>query len=167
MPRKKEICARKPGHKGECRTAAALVDNRQRTAERRERVPRTVSPQDRRRWSRTSRLRRYGLTEESYAQLLASQGNACAMCHQDFGEETPNIDHDHACCPAPPGLQSRSCGGCVRGLLCLKCNTALGYIERYTELAGSYLSAVGGTGFEPVASTVSRWRSTADLTAHV
>ena len=33
-------------------------------------------------------------------------------------------------------------GKCVRGLLCLTCNVALGYIEAYSELAMTYLGTV-------------------------
>jgi hypothetical protein len=34
------------------------------------------------------------------------------------------VDHDHDCC------SGRSCGRCVRGLLCTSCNTGLGQLER-------------------------------------
>lgn len=35
-----------------------------------------------------------------------------------------NIDHDHDCCSGSTG-----CSGCIRGLLCTRCNMALGAIE--------------------------------------
>jgi hypothetical protein len=58
------------------------------------------------------------------------------MCRTPFGEDkTIFIDHDHACCPD----EKSSCGTCVRGLLCLSCNTALGQIERKYALARTYL----------------------------
>ena len=60
------------------------------------------------------------------------------MCRTPFEEDQRIcIDHDHACCP--PKLPSRCCGKCVRGLLCLTCNVALGYIETYFEMAMTYL----------------------------
>ena len=34
-----------------------------------------------------------------------------------------------------------ACGKCVRGLLCLSCNTALGLIEHKYELARAYLDS--------------------------
>ena len=37
--------------------------------------------------------------------------------------------------------EKSSCGKCVRGLLCLSCNTALGLIERKYELARAYLDS--------------------------
>jgi hypothetical protein len=78
------------------------------------------------------------MTRESFDRLLEAQGHACAMCREPFEDGQPIfIDHDHACCPD----EKRSCGKCVRGLLCLRCNTGLGYIERMYELARAYLAS--------------------------
>jgi Recombination endonuclease VII len=64
--------------------------------------------------------------------MLEAQGYACAMGREPFEEnQLIYVDHDHACCPVPPGAQTTRCGKCVRGLLCFRCNTALGYIEAY------------------------------------
>ena len=43
----------------------------------------------------------------------------------------------HAHCKA----KNRSCGDCVRGLLCHGCNVSLGHIERKLELAQAYLAS--------------------------
>ena len=71
----------------------------------------------------------HGITLEQYEDLLAKQNGVCGICFQPETRKTrPTqrvfnlaIDHDHQCCP---GLYS--CGKCVRGLLCKKCNQALG-----------------------------------------
>ena len=139
---------------GDCRTAAALADNRMRLTERR-RGTRRDPAAAKHRYYLKYRLSRYGLTQENFDRLLEEQDHACAMCHTAFDDGQPMfIDHDHACCPD----EKRSCGKCVRGLLCLSCNTALGHIERKYELARMYLTnpLVGRTGLEPVTSTVSR-----------
>jgi len=74
-------------------------------------------------------LSKYGLTPAQYDALLESQNGCCAVCkepetavHQKTGlPRRLAVDHDHSCCPG-----ERSCGACVRGLLCYSCNTGLG-----------------------------------------
>lgn len=69
-------------------------------------------------------LASYGLTSERYAALLDEQGGRCRVCRQPpAGGEHLHVDHDHACCPTP----AKSCGACVRALLCGPCNKALGF----------------------------------------
>jgi hypothetical protein len=107
------------------------------------RPTRVINPEAAARWRKTHRFTRFGITEEEFNQLLGIQGYACGMCRKPFGDgERISIDHDHACCPVLPGAVARSCGKCVRGLLCFRCNTALGYIELYGELARAYQEAV-------------------------
>lgn len=67
--------------------------------------------------------RRYKLTPEQYSAKLAEQGGGCAIC--GIFETPMHVDHDHACC----NLKKKSCGKCVRGLLCSRCNLALGYVR--------------------------------------
>ena len=65
------------------------------------------------------RFGRYGLTETQFKEMLAAQRGLCAICLSALG--TAQIDHDHGCCPG-----RRSCGKCVRGLICASCNHMLG-----------------------------------------
>jgi hypothetical protein len=70
---------------------------------------------------------KYGI--ECFATMLAAQGSGCAICERK--EATGNgwaIDHDHSCCPG-----DRSCGKCVRGILCTQCNMALGLLYENTN----------------------------------
>lgn len=61
------------------------------------------------------------MRQEDWEVLLAKQGGVCAMC----GGQNPNeVDHDHQCCPGRD-----SCGKCVRGILCKKCNWRVGWYE--------------------------------------
>lgn len=69
--------------------------------------------------------RNYNITLVDYNNLLQKQSGKCAGC-QRLPSEFENglgVDHDHKCCPG-----SKSCGKCVRGLLCPGCNRLLGQI---------------------------------------
>lgn len=73
-------------------------------------------------WSTS--LGKYGLTTETYIALVNAQGDSCAICGTDNPGGKWNkwcVDHDHSCCPG-----QKTCGNCVRGLLCIRCNTGLG-----------------------------------------
>lgn len=79
-------------------------------------------------YNRTADLRRYGLTPDSFAEMLAAQGGRCASCSDPLVTGKVHVDHDHACCPARRKA-TRMCGNCVRGLLCPGCNTGLGMFK--------------------------------------
>lgn len=90
------------------------------------------------RQSKPEKFRRYDLknkfkiTPEWYEEQLQKQGGVCAICGRpetgidNFHGKVRRlaVDHDHKCCPG-----NRSCGKCVRGLLCSKCNPALAVVE--------------------------------------
>jgi hypothetical protein len=70
-----------------------------------------------------NRLRQYRLTRDAYKAMLADQGGCCARCKTPLRKDGAgsNIDHDWECCPRG----SRTCGQCVRGILCPTCNGLL------------------------------------------
>lgn len=76
-------------------------------------------------WARDEGLRkRFGITLAQYDALLISQEGRCAACGALAEGRELHVDHDHACCPG-----RRSCGQCVRALLCPPCNQALGLFQ--------------------------------------
>jgi hypothetical protein len=69
-------------------------------------------------------------TPEWYEETLASQGGHCALCDSiPASDRRFQVDHDHNCCPTDK-THRKTCGKCVRGLLCEACNTELGSLER-------------------------------------
>lgn len=69
---------------------------------------------------------RFGITREQFDALFESQGNVCATCGTDNpGTSYWAVDHDHACCPG----SDKTCGKCIRGILCRTCNHALGNVK--------------------------------------
>lgn len=74
----------------------------------------------------------YGLTPEQFDAMLEAQGGGCAICgHSDRSLE---VDHDHTCCPG-----KKTCGKCVRGILCRRCNRGLGCLETVIDATVAYL----------------------------
>lgn len=80
---------------------------------------------------------KYGITTEEKAALLAAQGNRCPICQKDMAGAKPSIDHDHDCCPG----ERRTCGRCIRGILCSPCNQKLGWYQKYAPAIAAYLEA--------------------------
>ena len=68
---------------------------------------------------------RYNLPWMQFFRLFVRQDGNCAICDLPFTpNNTPRVDHDHKCCPG-----ERSCGKCVRGLLCFTCNNGIGSLK--------------------------------------
>lgn len=61
---------------------------------------------------------RFGLTKEQYLELYAKQNYCCAICgkHEKDNKQRLAIDHNHIT-------------NTIRGLLCSKCNSLLGYVN--------------------------------------
>lgn len=62
----------------------------------------------------------YGLTKEDYMSKLVSQKHVCAVCELPNSIKSLAVDHCHNTSK-------------VRGLLCDKCNTALGLLDEDIE----------------------------------
>lgn len=67
--------------------------------------------------------RQHGLTPAEFESLLKIQGGVCAICKKsEWNGKRPHIDHDHRT-------------GKIRGILCGKCNRALGFIDDDPDIA--------------------------------
>lgn len=98
----------------------------------------------RRDWHAHQLRYKYGLSVEQYEAMLAEQDGRCAIC----GTDDPGVrrsyfcvDHDRGCCP-----ESKTCGRCVRGLLCNGCNVGMGGLQDdpyLLDIAVAYLRACG------------------------
>ncbi|MQB02007.1 MAG: hypothetical protein GEU78_17385 [Actinobacteria bacterium] len=71
----------------------------------------------------------HGLELCQLRALIADQAGCCALCGGRLVSRKYHIDHDHNCCPA-----MFSCGRCVRGLLCSRCNTGIGLLNENPDL---------------------------------
>jgi len=85
-----------------------------------------------RRWAM---FKNYGISLEQYDEILQSQNGLCAICQCPPGNGNGRylcIDHDH------------STGG-IRGLLCRKCNAALGLVSDSPETLNRMIAYLART----------------------
>jgi len=73
----------------------------------------------------------YHMTLEDYEKMHEKQGGLCAVCRKpnDSGNRL-GVDHNHET-------------GAVRGLLCFKCNTALGLLDDKAQLVLNLYAYLG------------------------
>ena len=83
------------------------------------------------------RLRsQFRISIEDYDRMYLAQEGRCGICGKpgrgsewaagDDALRCLAVDHDRRCCPG-----DKSCGRCVRGLLCGSCNPKLGFYELF------------------------------------
>jgi hypothetical protein len=83
-----------------------------------QRINRTNNIEKYRRKEKNYNLKKnYGINIDQYNDMLKKQKNKCLICHNEFKPmKNTHVDHNHTT-------------GKVRGLLCTKCNSALGYFN--------------------------------------
>lgn len=84
--------------------------------------------------------RTFGLTLDEYDAMLARQEGRCAICRRFPADGTfLHVDHDHAT-------------GDVRGLLCVRCNNALGLFRDRSDVLLSAIEYLAGGSTTTVAN---------------
>lgn len=78
--------------------------------------------------------REYGLSPIEYNEMYSVQDGKCLSCGTPIQSRVPSkdracVDHDHAT-------------GKVRGLLCLRCNAALGFLDDSPEKVAALLAYI-------------------------
>ena len=74
--------------------------------------------------ARIRNLAYYGLTPQDFDRMMDEQGGVCAICERPPKKMSLNIDHEHQKQEKKRSPESRK--NRVRGLLCHRCNRALG-----------------------------------------
>src|SRR4051812_35067838 len=62
----------------------------------------------------------FKLSNTKKRAIYAEQLRRCGLCLSPKYLKKLVVDHDHGCCPS-----QTVCGVCIRGLLCVSCNTWL------------------------------------------
>lgn len=84
--------------------------------------------------------RKYGLSREDYAEMLAAQNGCCYICEIPSDNKRLYVDHCHST-------------GIVRGLLCHHCNTGIGNFEDDPKLLAAAIEYLNAKGLDTHATT--------------
>jgi hypothetical protein len=79
--------------------------------------------------------KKYKLTKQMYLDMLEQQGGVCQICQGLPKKYWLAVDHNHDCCPG-----TKTCGNCIRGLLCSSCNSFLGRVSDNAKPLIEYLN---------------------------
>jgi hypothetical protein len=85
------------------------------------------------------------MSMEEYATLRVEQADRCGACKEPLRFDQPyqvHIDHDQRCCSRDQDVNFKTCGKCVRALLCNVCNQAVGFVERYPHRVHMWIEYV-------------------------
>lgn len=67
-------------------------------------------------------LKLYDLTQSEYEAILNKQEGKCKV--DGCTRLAKVVDHNHSCCPG-----KITCGYCVRGIVCVRCNVSFQVLE--------------------------------------
>lgn len=82
--------------------------------------------------------RKFGLSREAYDALLAATGGLCPICRKPFGfgrSDRPSVDHCHTT-------------GKIRGILCGRCNLAMGMFDDDPQKLARTIAWIKNGGME-------------------
>ena len=82
------------------------------------------------------KIKKHGVSIEDFWKMFEDQKGICKIC-KSSGKLY--IDHDHSCCD-----KSFSCGKCVRGLICNRCNLMLGMAKDKSDILVSAINYLEG-----------------------
>lgn len=80
--------------------------------------------------SLTKRAARYGIDPDEFRRLYRLQGGRCAICKKQPGVKGLSVDHCHTT-------------GAIRGLLCGRCNTAIGLMHDDPDILRAAIEYLG------------------------
>ena len=101
-------------------------------------------------------MQRFKRTPEWYEKTLEEQGGHCALCAAVPYGRRLQVDHSHECCPCEGTRYT--CGKCIRGLLCIDCNSRLGYLEVILYESFLYPEPCDNTWLERALKYLSNYR---------
>jgi hypothetical protein len=123
-----KLCGRARDKERQAEVVARIVANQKKDPEKHAKAVRDWAKSQTGRISvrATKAKQLYGLSPERYHNMLLDQEGKCKICKIEMTAESHKknsiaVDHDHMCCSG-----ARTCGKCVRGMLCSMCNFMLG-----------------------------------------